>query len=236
MDARDVIAQVVRISLIGAVIFATIFLINQIHFSQFFPITTVRVYGAEHIDEKETQATILPLVQRGFFNIDVEKIREQLLHTPWVADLVVRRIWPGQIEVLVVEKKALANWNDQALLSEGGELFSPKNGADPTHLPMLIGPEGAQMRMLTFFNEMNRIFAPIHAKISYLELTSYRTWKLRLDNGINMQMGHKDVLTRLSHFVKVYPKIVGSHAADVEAVDLRYPNGVAIRWKIPIKT
>jgi cell division protein FtsQ len=87
------------------------------------------------------------------------------------------------------------------------------------------------MFMLKYFNDINRLFAPLHAKISYLELTPYLTWKLRLNNGITMQMGHKDILTRLGHFVKVYPKIVGARAIDVDYIDLRYPNGLAVRWK-----
>ena len=57
---------------------------------------------------------------------------------------------------------------------------------------------------------MNRLLTPLHAKISYLELTPYLTWKLTLDNGITLQIGHKDILTRLNHFVKVYPKIMGT--------------------------
>ncbi len=65
-------------------------------------------------------------------------------------------------------------------------------------------------------------------------LTPYFTWKLTLDNGITMQIGHKDILTRLDHFVKVYPKIVGDRVDDVEymiyviLMELR-SNG-RIRW------
>lgn len=232
----SLLAHFLKLFMIALSILTCVFLINQIHFSKLFPITTVRIYGAVHLSEAEAKETILPLVQRGFFSLNVEKIREQLLHAPWVANLAVRRLWPGQVEVVITEKKPLAIWNDEALLSDAGDLFVPKQSVRFNHLPKLIGPEGEQVRMLTFFNEMNRIFIPIHAKISYLELTQFKTWKVTLDNGIIMQMGHKDVLTRLSHFVKVYPKIIGSRAADLESVDLRYPNGVAVRWKAPIKT
>jgi cell division septal protein FtsQ len=31
--------------------------------------------------------------------------------------------------------------------------------------------------------------------------------------------------------VKVYPKIVGMHESDVEYIDLRYSNGIAVKWK-----
>ena len=92
----------------------------------------------------------------------------------------------------------------------------------------------AAVMMLQYFNEINRLLAPMHAKISYLEMTPYLSWKLTLNNGITLRIGHKDILTRLIHFVKVYPKIVGDKSADVDYVDLRYPNGVAVRWKTPV--
>ena len=75
----------------------------------------------------------------------------------------------------------------------------------------------------------------IQVNIAILELGPYSTWKAVLDNGIVLQIGHKEILTRLYHFVKVYPKMIGMHAKDVEYVDLRYPNGVAVQWKKTMK-
>jgi len=125
----------------------------------------------------------------------------------------------------------IARWNKQGLLSGTGEIFLPQEQNYSETLPILVGPDGKQMMMLGYFNEINRLLQPLHVKISSLELTSYLSWKLILENGIVLQMGHKDVLTRLNHFVKVYPKIIGDHAVDVDYIDLRYPNGIAVRWK-----
>jgi cell division protein FtsQ len=62
-------------------------------------------------------------------------------------------------------------------------------------------------------------------------MSPYLSWDIELTNGMKMRLGYKDVLTRVSHFVKVYPKIVGERVSDVDYVDLRYPNGLAVRWK-----
>ena len=86
--------------------------------------------------------------------------------------------------------------------------------------------------MLKYFVNINRILAPLHAKISYLELTPYMTWKLKLENGMTLKVGHNDILTRMTHFVKVYPKIVGERAENIDYIDLRYPNGMAVKWKV----
>ena len=220
-----------KIALCGVVILSCIYAVNQIKLSRYFPIKQVEVFGVNRVDRQEVQALIQPLVNRGFFTINVELIRDRLLQMPWVSNTFVRRAWPDQIKITVIEKMPVARWNEHSLLSEAGELFSPKQATYPSHLPTFIGPEGKQIEMLQYYNEINRILDPLHARISLLELTPYSTWKVTMNNGISLQLGHKDILTRLGHFVKVYPKIVGSRAAEVDYIDLRYSNGIAVRWK-----
>jgi len=223
--------QAIKLFIIAIVISFSLFLIKQSKPAHYFPIKEVNIYGVNHLNQQEVQISLFPLVKGSFFAVNVASIRNQLLQMPWVADTYVRRSWPNQIDITIVEKKAIAKWNEQNLLSSAGELFSPVAETYPNNLPQFSGPDGKHMVMLQNYDEMNRILYPLHAKISYLELTPYLTWKLKLDNGIVLRMGHKDILTRLSHFVKVYPKIVGERTTDVDYVDLRYSNGVAVRWK-----
>lgn len=225
-------AQTLKAVFWGTIVLSVVFTLNQIDLSSYFPIRTVRVFGANRVDHQEIQDLLLPVVNKSYFDINVEYIRDRLLQIPWVGDLNVRRVWPDQIEITVIERNAVARWNNASLLSEAGDLFSPKRETYPLNVPKLIGPSGQQIIMLQYFKDINRLLLPLHAKISSLELTPYFTWKLTLNNGMMLQMGHKDILTRLDHFVKVYPKIVGPRVADVRYVDLRYPNGVAVRWKV----
>lgn len=229
--------QIFKMVFLGAIVLACIFTINQFKLSHYFPIKTVRVYGLNRVENQEVQTLLTPLVKQGFFSIDVERIRDRLLQLAWVSDIFVRRNWPDQVEITIIEKNAIARWNGETLLSQAGELFRPKEESLPPDLPELNGPNGKHIVMLEYLTKINRLLMPLHAKISYLELTPYLTWKMQLDNGIRLQIGHKDILTRLNHFVKVYPKIVGDRARDVEYIDLRYSNGLAVRWKtITIKT
>lgn len=233
---RESIAQIFKAMLIGLVAFSCVYLISHIHISRYFPIKTVRVFGVNRVDRHEVEELVVPLVDHGFFTVNVDYIRDRLLQMPWVADTFVRRAWPDMIDITVIEKNPIARWNDQSLISDMGVLFSPNQDTYPPKLPQLVGPEGKQIEVLQYFNQMGRMFAPIRVKIAYLELTPYSTWKLILDNGMNLQMGRKDILTRLNHFVKVYPKIIGDRAPNVEYIDLRYSNGMAIRWKTPVKS
>jgi cell division protein FtsQ len=210
---------------------ALAFVINQFKISQYFPIKKVKIYGVKSTNQYEVKEVIQPLVKNGFFGINIEYIRDHLLQMPWISEIYVRRAWPDQLDIVILEKHAIAHWNNQHLLSEAGQVFLPNKQINAGDLPQFIGPEGQQMVMLQYFAEINRVLTPLHVRIAILELTSYSTWKLKLDNGITLQIGHKDILTRLNHFVKVYPKIIGQHTTDVDYIDLRYSNGIAVKWK-----
>ncbi|HTM64010.1 MAG TPA: cell division protein FtsQ/DivIB [Gammaproteobacteria bacterium] len=219
---------VIPITVIAA---ATFYCTDAVKSLNYFPINMVRITGADHLDKREVKEILEPLVSKDFFAVDVEHIRDRLRQMPWVSDISVSKKWPAEVDITITEKTAAARWNKQSLLSMDGDLFAPKESSYPEGLVNFAGPEGEQITMLKYFINFNRILRPLHAKISNLELTTYLTWNLQLDNGMVLKAGHGDILTRLNHFVKVYPKIIGERAEDVEYVDLRYPNGMAVKWK-----
>jgi cell division protein FtsQ len=225
-----------KIALLPLLLIGTFSLVSQLNLPTYFRIKTVRVYGVNHINTEQVKSILLPLVNRGFFSINVDFIKERLLQIPWLADILVKRSWPDRIDITLIEKKAVARWHQEGLLSDTGELFAPDKKTYPLHLPLFIGPPGQRVMMLQYYTQFVRLLAPLHTKIASLELTPYFTWRLKLDNQIILQINHKETLTRLDHFVKVYPKIVGNRTADVDYIDLRYANGAAIRWKETIKT
>lgn len=214
-------------------LFIVSFLFNQFKKNPYFNIKEVKIVGATHMSHEEIKQSLLPLVNKGFFIVDVSLIKERLKQFSWVSEASVRRVWPNQIHIQIQEKRPLAYWNHSQLLTTAGEIVTPM----PTkalllsELPHFIGPQGEQMQILNYYARINGILAPLHFKITQLELTPSRSWQLTFNNGIKLNVGEKESLTRISHFVKVYPKIVGARAKEVDSIDLRYPNGLAVRWK-----
>ncbi|HSW68806.1 MAG TPA: cell division protein FtsQ/DivIB [Gammaproteobacteria bacterium] len=223
--------QGAKILLFIFLVILSIFSINKIKQTDEFPIHQVKIYGAKHLNPKEIQRLLMPLVSKGFFAVEVDQVKEQLLQAPWIANASVTRIWPDQVLVTITEHQPIARWNENNLLSSTGEIFTPDVNSYPAGLPHFIGPEGQQITMLEFYSKLNDIFHPLHLKITRLQLSPYLSWDVEFVNGMKMRLGYKDILTRVSHFVKVYSKIVGERAGDVDYIDLRYPNGLAIRWK-----
>ncbi len=205
--------------------------INTLRQDEFFPIRSVKVFGISHVDHQEIQDKVAPFVSHGFFAVDIESIKDSILQIPWVSEVMVRRIWPDRVIVTVNEKNPVALWNDSGLLSSAGEVFNPATQTYPANLPHFLGPLGEQILMTNYYEKINNILNPLRSKIIRLELSPALVWTITLDNGIKLNIEHKEILTRLDQFVKVYPKIVGDRVSNVDYIDLRYPNGMAVRWK-----
>jgi len=195
----------------------------------YFPIKEVKIVGALHTNHTQLQQLVAPLVNRGFFAVDVTDIKDQLTQFPWVARSVVQRVWPNDVFIKLIEKTPVAYWNQASILSAEGQLFHPPEPLTDTSLPIFIGEEGKQAMMLAYYKKMTSLFEPLHFKISRLELTKYASWQVTFDNGIKLIGNNKDFLTRLDHFVKLYPKIVADRPGEIEYIDLRYSNGLAVK-------
>src|SRR6185437_16452060 len=102
-------------------VLAVSFAFNQFKKTHYFPIKEVKIAGLEHINHQEVQHLLRPLVTKGFFTVDVDLIKERLMHFSWVGEAYVRRVWPNQIIIQVIEKKPIARWNHAGLLTTSGE-------------------------------------------------------------------------------------------------------------------
>ena len=75
------------------------------------------------------------------------------------------------------------------------------------------------------------IVAAVGLKVERLVEDERRAWWLQLDNGIVVELGRDDFAQRLQRFTDLYPRLRSGHTAEIAAVDLRYINGFAVRWK-----
>lgn len=194
------------------------------------------VTNSEHVSEDALQNVVASNIEGGFFSLNSKKLRQAVLSMPWVEDVALRIIWPDLLEVDVIEQKPLASWNHDELINVAGDIFQPPKATFPDHLPSLDGSDENLEQLLTHFHAFNDALLPIHLSIQSLKVDTRQAWSAVLSNGIQVNMGRKDVDQRFSRFVRLYPRLVGGHTDQVSTVDLRYPNGFAIGWKKAPKT
>lgn len=196
------------------------------------PVNKIRVHGAFiNVDEAMLHRAVSGVVAGGYFNVDVERVREVVEQLPWVSEASVRRVWPDTLSVSVVEQKPVAISKKTGLINANGDVFEPKNNKLSESLPVFDGSAKLNKLMLSKYYEMNELLVTIDRKITYLKIDARHAVELKLDNGLKVVLGREDNIHRLERLMRIYNKVLISRINDVEVIDLRYTNGMAIGWK-----
>jgi cell division protein FtsQ len=225
-------------------IFASLLLIALFLWSGFslkqnqnFPIKHVQVITTTtHIDQKVLRDTISAYVNHGFFGLDAFALSKDLMHVPWVHAVTIQRFWPDKVIVTVEEQTAVAVWNDSALLNSAGEIFTPDKSTFPDGLPQLSGADRDVAMIWQNYVAVNQILQPLKISISELDVDKRQAWHLTLSNGMSVFLGQQNIVERMNFFVKTYPKLINADNQIADVVDLRYQNGLAVKWRAMPKT
>lgn len=166
----------------------------------------------------------------SFLGADLERARSLVAELPRVRAVDVRRAWPDTLVVRVEEHVPLARWSDRLMVSARGELFE---AAPDAALPQLGGPPGTEREVVRRFLALRELVAPLGVEPVQLLLSARYAWQLKLSNGMTLELGRDDarqpIEARLERFVAAYPRAGAALNRRIDYVDLRYPNGFAVR-------
>lgn len=216
---------------IAAAVIAGYFVILAALNSALFPLRVVRVVGElEHVRGEAIRDHVAGNLTRNFFAADLDTVRGAVESMPWVRRAAVRRQWPDRILVRIEEHVPVARWSDRRLVNTHGELFA---GELDRELPELAGPPGAEREVTDRYAAFSALVAPLGTSLKELALSPRRAWRLRLANGTTVEVGSDQAPdtaeARLARFVSSYPEVHALLDGRVRHVDLRYPNGFAVR-------
>jgi cell division protein FtsQ len=162
-------------------------------------------------------------------------LRRAVEQLPWVRRAEVWRKWPSRIEVRIEEHRAAAHWGDgpEQLVNTYGELFSAALSQDQ-QLPRLSGPVGSSSEVLRRYEEFAQILKPTGRLPAQMALSPRLAWLLKLEDGMLVELGREQakapIRMRLQRFVDYYPTLSNTRQGRPMAVDMRYPNGFALRF------
>ncbi len=198
-----------------------------------FPIRVVKLQAEhQHVDRRQLQQQIIPFVRQGFFGLNEAHLRRSLSsQLPWIAKVESQRVWPNQVIIKITERKPAVRWGDTKFIDVSGQLFTAPPDRYTQNLPLLNGPESEQKQVWGFYQTMARLLAPLRLTVVKLAMDERQALSAVLSNGTQMFFGTKESLPRLQRFVKVYPQIFTRAEAQAERIDLRYENGLAVKWR-----
>lgn len=206
------------------------------------PVFTLRAVEVEprpgdalrHVSDAVLRATVVKGVRGNFFATPLAEVRAVFETVPWVRKASVRRVFPDGLMVEIEEHRPLALWGDGRLVNTFGELFSANLGEaeEAGPLPHFSGPPGTEVQVARRFAELRQAVAPLGSEPVALALSDRHAWTLKLADGTTLLLGREQGMPidkRLARWVETYPQVMAELNRRAEVIDLRYPNGFAIR-------
>lgn len=186
------------------------------------------------VKRADVERALAGLLRGNFFSVNVDALRQSLEKISWVRHAEVRRRWPSSLEVRIEEHQPVANWGEGTgqLLNSHGEVFSAVMTI-PKPMPLLHGPVGVAPDMLGYYREAIDLLKPIGRVPKTLTVSPRLAVQLKLDDGMVIELGRQQpkvpIRLRLQRFVENYQSVLTVAKARPSVVDMRYPNGFALR-------
>ncbi|WP_372742664.1 cell division protein FtsQ/DivIB [Neptunomonas sp.] len=196
------------------------------------PIAEVRIIGdTKYLNKRVLAEKLAAGINAPLMNVDIAGLRETILDDPWVHGAKIKRDWPPAVEVTIDEQIPVARWGGKGLLNHQGDIFWPESTEGYLSLPVLNGPATQTQQLMAQYHDLSRLFQGADVKMTGLSMEARGAWSLVLDNGIEVIVGREQLRERLQRFLHVYQKELAPRAEQIEKVDIRYTNGVAVKWR-----
>ena len=189
----------------------------------------VTVSGAMHMSERKILAIAGVDDKKSLPFFDVAQARARLEADPLIKQASVRKLYPNQIVIEIVERTPYAVWQkdgDVRAIAADGAPIDEVNDGRYADLPFVVG-EGANGRVREFvalLDAMDELKPRVEAGV----LVDQRRWNLRLKSGIDIKLPESDPEAAIAELLTLQrqSRILEK---DVLALDFRVPGRVFAR-------
>jgi cell division protein FtsQ len=192
-------------------------------------VAVVTVSGATHMSEPRILAIAGIDASRSLPLFDVAQAKAKLEADPLIKQASVRKLYPNQIVIEIVERTPYAVWQKDgdvsAIAADGAPIDEVSDGryAD---LPFVVG-DGANGRVREYvqlLDAMNELKPRVEAGV----LVGQRRWNLRLKSGLDIKLPEDNPQTAVAELLTLQrqSRILEK---DALAIDFRVPGKVFVR-------
>jgi cell division protein FtsQ len=202
---------------------------NALANSAGFRITSVAINGRKQLTQDEVLAIGGVNGRSSLLFLDPEAVRDRLKANPWIADATVLKLYPGQLQIDIVERSAFALWQQDGRLSviaDDGAVLQPYLSRRFIKLPLVVG-KGAATRARDFLALLDR-YPQVRSATKAVIFVGERRWNLRLKDGLDIRLPENDVGNALAT-LSTLDKEDRLFSRDVVAVDLRLPDRLTVQ-------
>ncbi|MEH2921691.1 cell division protein FtsQ [Samsonia erythrinae] len=221
---------------VGTIVWGSWIVVGWMKDASRLPLSRMAVTGErQYTTNDDIRQAILSLGSPGtFMTQDVNVIQQQIERLSWIKQASVRKQWPDELKIHLVEFVPVARWNDQLMVDAQGNSFSvPAERIKNRAMPLLYGPEGSESEVLEGYRTMNQVLAAGKFRLKTVAMSARHSWQLGLDDDIRLELGRDDRAKRLARFIELYPLLQRQATSEnkrISHVDLRYDSGAAVGW------
>ena len=202
---------------------------NALANSAGFRITTVVINGRKQLSQDEVLAVGGVNGRSSLLFLDAATVRDKLKANPWIADATILKLYPGQLQIDIVERKAFALWQQDgrlAVIADDGAVLEPYVSRRFVSLPLVVG-KGADTQARDFLALLDR-YPQVRSVTKAAIYIGERRWNLRLKDGLDIRLPENDVGNALAALSKL-DKEDRLFSRDITAVDMRLPDRLTVQ-------
>ena len=202
---------------------------NALANSAGFRITSVVINGRKQLTQDEILAIGGVSGRSSLLFLDADNVRDKLKANAWIADATVLKLYPGQLQIDITERKAFALWQEAGRLSviaDDGAVLEPYVSRRFLSLPLVVG-KGAETQARDFLALLAR-YPQVNSVTKAAIYVGERRWNLRLKDGLDIRLPEQDVGNALAMLSKL-DKEDRLFSRDIVAVDMRLPDRLVVQ-------
>jgi len=202
---------------------------NAIANSLGFRITEVAINGRKQLSQDEVLAVGGVNGRSSLLFLDAAAVRERLKANPWIAEATVLKLYPGRLQIDLVERTAFALWQQGgrfSVIADDGTVLEPYVAQRFLSLPLVVG-KGAETRARDFLALLAR-YPQVKAVTKAAIFIGERRWNLRLKDGLDIRLPEIDVANALAALSRL-DREDHLFSRDIVAIDMRLPDRLTVQ-------
>lgn len=208
--------------------------------SGLFEIREVVFLGNRHLSDDELIGLIGDARGRNLFSLSARRLAGDLLASPWVTEVSLRKELPGRLIVKLSEAEPRALLREGAglfLLDGGGNVLEPLKGIPVAFLPVINGvaqgKNGGFLEALSLAGVINE--ARLAVEMQRVEITNFEKGPQNLTvdiDGLKVRVGKGNYDEKLARLFEL-KEAIRRRGIDVDYIDLRFADRVVVK---PVRT
>jgi cell division protein FtsQ len=194
-----------------------------------FRITAVAINGRKQLTQDEVLASGGVNGRSSLLFLDATVVRDKLKGNPWIADATVLKLYPGRLQIDIVERSPFALWQQDGRLSviaDDGAVLEPYLSRRFISLPLVVG-KGAETHARDFLALLGQ-YPQVRSTTKAAVFVGERRWNLRLKDGLDIRLPENDVANALASLSRLDQE---EHlfSRDIVAIDMRLPDRLTVQ-------